>query len=77
MRPDLFEHSDYYLMDELLSEEHKLVRDATRDWVKRDISPIIEEYAQNAKFPKQTVKGLADIGAFGPYIPSEIRRCGT
>ena len=52
MRPDLFEHSDYYLMDELLSEEHKLVRDATRDWVKRDISPIIEEYAQNAKFPK-------------------------
>jgi glutaryl-CoA dehydrogenase len=76
MRPDLFEHSDYYLMDELLSEEHKLVRDATRDWVKRDISPIIEEYAQNAKFPKQTIKGLADIGAFGPYIPSEYGGAG-
>jgi glutaryl-CoA dehydrogenase len=76
MRPDLFEHSDYYLMDELLSEEHKLVRDATREWVKRDISPIIEEYAQNAKFPEQTVKGLADIGAFGPYIPSEYGGAG-
>lgn len=69
MRPDLFEAPDYYNLDDLLSEEHKLVRDAARQWVKRDISPIIEEYAQKAEFPKQIIGGLAEIGAFGPYIP--------
>ena len=69
MKPDLFEAPDYYNLDDLLSDEHRLVRDAARQWVKRDVSPIIEEYAQNAEFPKQILKGLAEIGAFGPYIP--------
>ncbi|MBD3864128.1 MAG: glutaryl-CoA dehydrogenase [Olleya marilimosa] len=76
MKPDLFEAPDYYNLDELLTEEHKLVRDAAREWVKRDVSPIIEEYAQKAEFPKQIVKGLADIGAFGPYIPEEYGGAG-
>ncbi|MEH6534960.1 MAG: acyl-CoA dehydrogenase family protein [Psychroserpens sp.] len=76
MKPDLFEAPDYYNLDELLSEEHKLVRDAARDWVKRDVSPIIEEYAQKAEFPTQIVKGLAEIGAFGPYIPVEYGGAG-
>ncbi len=69
MKPDLFEAPDYYNLDDLLSEEHKLVRDAARQWVKRDISPKIEEYAQKAEFPKHIINGLAEIGAFGPYIP--------
>ena len=76
MRPDLFEAPDYYKLDDLLSEEHKLVRDAARQWVKRDISPIIEDYAQKAEFPKQIIKGLAEIGAFGPYIPEEYGGAG-
>jgi glutaryl-CoA dehydrogenase len=76
MRPDLFEAPDYYNIDDLLSDEHKLVRDAARQWVKRDISPIIEEYAQKAEFPKQIISGLADIGAFGPYIPEEYGGAG-
>ena len=76
MRPDLFEAPDYYNLDDLLSEEHKLVRDAARQWVKRDVSPIIEEYAQKAEFPKQIIKGLAEIGAFGPYIPEEYGGAG-
>ena len=76
MKPDLFEAPDYYNIDELLTEEHKLVRDAAREWVKRDVSPIIEEYAQKAEFPKQIVKGLAEIGAFGPYIPEEYGGAG-
>ena len=76
MKPDLFEAPDYYNLDELLSEEHKLVRDAAREWVKRDVSPIIEEYAQKAEFPTQIIKGLADIGAFGPYIPEEYGGAG-
>ena len=76
MRPDLFQAPDYYNLDELLSDEHKMVRDATREFVKRDISPIIEEAAQKAEFPKQILKGLAEIGAFGPYIPEEYGGAG-
>ncbi|XMO84956.1 acyl-CoA dehydrogenase family protein [Algibacter sp. AS12] len=76
MKPDLFEAPDYYNLDELLTEEHKLVRDAAREWVKRDVSPIIEDYAQKAEFPKQIIEGLANIGAFGPYIPMEYGGAG-
>lgn len=76
MKPDLFEAPDYYNLDELLTDEHKLVRDAAREWVKRDVSPIIEDYAQRAEFPKQIIKGLADIGAFGPYIPEQYGGAG-
>ena len=65
MKPDLFTAPDYYNLDELLTEEHLLVRDAAREWVKRDVSPIIEDYAQKAEFPNQIIKGLAEIGAFG------------
>ncbi|TPD68374.1 acyl-CoA dehydrogenase family protein [Flavobacterium microcysteis] len=76
MRPDLFQAPDYYLLDELLSDEHKMVRDAAREWVKREVSPIIEEYAQKAEFPNQIINGLAEIGAFGPYIPEEYGGAG-
>jgi glutaryl-CoA dehydrogenase len=63
-------------MDELLTEEHKLIRDAARAWVKKEISPIIEEACQNATFPKQILPGLAGIGAFGPYIPTKYGGAG-
>ena len=76
MKPDLFEAPDYYNLDDLLTEEHKLVREAARNWVKRDISPIIESYAQKAEFPKQIIEGLAEIGAFGPYIPEKYGGAG-
>jgi len=76
MKPDLFEAPDYYNLDDLLSDEHKLVRDAARKWVKREVSPIIEEAAQKAEFPKQIIGGLAEIGAFGPYIPEEYGGAG-
>ena len=76
MKADLFEAPDYYNLDDLLSEEHKLVRSAARDWVKRDIFPIINDYAQKAEFPTQIIGGLADIGAFGPYIPTEYGGAG-
>ncbi len=76
MKPDLFQSPDYYLLDDLLTEEHKLVRDAARAWVKREVSPIIEDYAQRAEFPKQIIKGLGEIGGFGPYIPQEYGGAG-
>ncbi|MGC6285584.1 MAG: acyl-CoA dehydrogenase family protein [Polaribacter sp.] len=76
MKPDLFQAPDYYNLDDLLTEEHKLIRDAAREWVKRDVSPIIEDYAQKAEFPTQIISGLAEIGAFGPYIPMEYGGAG-
>jgi glutaryl-CoA dehydrogenase len=71
VRMDLFESPDYYQLDELLSEEHLMVRTAVRDYVKTSISPIIEDYAQKAEFPIQIVKQLGDLGCFGPTVPVE------
>ncbi|GGE36650.1 acyl-CoA dehydrogenase [Psychroflexus planctonicus] len=76
MSQDLFQAPDYYNIDDLLTEEHLLIRQAARDWVKRDVSPIIEEAAQKAEFPKSIIKGLSEIGAFGPYIPEEYGGAG-
>ena len=75
-KKDLYEAPDYYLIDELLSDEHKLVRDSVRAWVKKEISPIIEDFAQKAQFPKHLIPGLAEIGAFGPTIPTEYGGAG-
>ena len=76
MKKDLYQSHDYFNIDDLLTEEHHMIRQAARDWVKRDISPIIEEAAQKAEFPKSIIKGLAEIGAFGPYIPEEYGGAG-
>ena len=71
MATDLFQSPDYYLVDELFSDEQKLIRETVRNYVKKEISPIIEDYAQKAEFPKQIVKQLGDLGCFGPTIPHE------
>ena len=76
MSADQFQSHDYYLMDELLSDEHKLIRESARAWVKKEVSPIIEEYYERAEFPNQILKGLAGIGGFGPYTPEEYGGAG-
>ena len=76
MNNDPYQSHDYFNIDDLLSEEHHMIRQAARDWVKRDVSPIIEDAAQKAEFPKSIIKGLAEIGAFGPYIPEEYGGAG-
>lgn len=76
MATDNYQGHDYYLLDELLTDEHKLIRDTARAFVKKSISPIIEEACQKAEFPKQLIKGLAEIGAFGPTIPREYGGAG-
>lgn len=73
---DLFQAPDYFQLDDLLTEEHKLVRDAAREWVKREVSPIIEDACEKAEFPKHLINGLAEIGAFGPYIPAKYGGAG-
>lgn len=70
-RPDQFESPDFYQLDDLLNPEHRLVRASMRDFVKREITPIIEDYAQRAEFPAHMIQKFAQIGAFGPTIPTE------
>ncbi len=69
MKTDLFQAPDYYNVDDLLTSEHILVRNSAREWVKKNISPVIENYAQKSEFPVSLVPGLAEVGAFGAYIP--------
>lgn len=74
-REDRYQHHDYYGVDELLTSEHKIARDAVREWVKSEVSPIIEHYADKAQCPTHLFKGLAEIGAYGPSLPAEYG-CG-
>lgn len=67
---------DYYLLDELISEEHLLIRDSVRQWVNNDLLPIIEEHAQRAEFPKQLLPDMAELGLFGPTIPEAYGGAG-
>ena len=59
-KTDVFQSPDYFLVDELLTEEQKLIRETVRNYVKKEISPIIEDYAQRAEFPEQIIKQLGD-----------------
>jgi glutaryl-CoA dehydrogenase len=71
MATDQFQSPDYFMVDELLTEEQKLIRETVRSYVKKEISPIIEDYAQRAEFPEQIVQQLGELGCFGPTIPEE------
>jgi glutaryl-CoA dehydrogenase len=68
---DLFQSPDYFNLDELLTDEQKLIRETVRNYVKKEISPIIEDYAQRAEFPVQIVRQLGELGCFGPTVPVE------
>ncbi|MCC7298281.1 MAG: acyl-CoA dehydrogenase family protein [Bacteroidia bacterium] len=72
---DRYQAPDYYGIDDLLSEEQKLIRQSAREWIKQNISPVIEHYAQLSEFPHHLIKGLGEIGAFGPQLPAEYG-CG-
>ncbi|GIV35658.1 MAG: acyl-CoA dehydrogenase [Cyclobacteriaceae bacterium] len=71
LKQDLFEHPDFYGIDDLLTEEQKLIRSSIRTFVKKEITPFIEDWAQRAYFPYEIVKKFGEIGAFGPTIPVE------
>ena len=70
-KEDRYQAHDYYNVDALLSDEHKMARDAVRDWVKKEVSPIIEDYANRHECPVYLMKGLGEIGAFGPSLPAK------
>jgi len=71
MAQDLYTHPDYYQIDDLLTDEHKMIRDMVRAWIKKEVSPNIEEWAQNCQFPKHLVSQMGELGVFGPTVPTE------
>lgn len=71
LKQDLFEHPDFYQVDDLFTDEQKLARESMRQFVKREITPFIEDWSQRAIFPVEIVRKFGEVGAFGPTIPAE------
>lgn len=71
MKKDNFRSPDFYSIDTLFNEEQLLVRNAVREWVKENVSPIIEECALSGSFPDHLIVKLAEIGGFGGFLPSK------
>lgn len=71
MYKDNFKSPDYFGVDDMLTDEHKLIRESVRQYIKSEISPIIEEYAEKAEFPQQIVKQLGELGCFGPTVAEQ------
>ena len=71
MYQDQYQHPDYYQLDELLTDEHKMIRDMVRAWIKKEVSPNIETWAQNCEFPAHLVPQMGELGVFGPTVPQE------
>ena len=64
----MFEPVDFYKIDSLLTEEHKLIRNSIRDFVNLEISPNIETWYEENHFPMEIVKKMGSIGIFGPTV---------
>jgi len=77
VRQDQYAGHDYYNIDELLTEEQLIARDAVRDFVKREVSPIIEDCYEKGVYPRHLVKGLGELGAFGPSLPAKYGCAGA
>ena len=67
---------DYFIIDDLLSNEQKIIRESIREWVNRSVIPIIDKAAQDHVFPKHLIREMGEIGAFGPYIPEKYGGAG-
>ncbi len=72
-----YKSPDYYAIDELFEEEHLLIRRTIREWVNNSVMPIIEDHTEKAKFPAHLVKELGQLGALGPFIPTEYGGSGV
>ena len=72
----LYTPPDYYLVDELLTDEHKIIRSAIRDWVNKSVKPIIEDANQEHRFPVHLIKEMGELGIFGPFLPEKYGCAG-
>lgn len=66
-----FEGVDYYNIDDLLSDEEKLVRSTIREWVEDRVIPIIEKHYREGTFPMHLIPEMAELGVFGATLPAK------
>src|SRR5260370_21996778 len=59
---------DYYGIEDLLSEEQRMVRDAIRDWVEAEFLPIVAEHHRAGTFPVELIPKLGELGVFGATL---------
>ncbi len=62
---------DYYNIEELLTEEEKLVRDSIRDFVSGEVLPVIEKHYREGTFPEYLIPKLAELGVLGITLPEK------
>ncbi len=73
----MYNPPDYYQVDDLLTDEHKLIRDSVRQWVERRVLPVIDDYAQQHKpLPVSFMREMGELGALGPFIPEAYGGAG-
>ncbi|MFN0241683.1 MAG: acyl-CoA dehydrogenase family protein [Planctomycetota bacterium] len=73
---DAFRQLDFLNLDDQLSEDERMVRDAVRSWVSERYLPVVMEHFENGTFPMDTIPELAELGVFGPSIPTEYGGAG-
>lgn len=66
-----FRGTDFYRIDDLLSEEERLVRDTVRRFVDERVLPIIDRHFEEATFPSDLVPEMASLGLFGANLPEK------
>ena len=76
MPGSVYTPTDYFQIDDLLTDDHKIIRSAIRDWVDRSVKPVIEQACQEHKFPVYLLQEMGELGMFGPFIPSTYGGAG-
>ncbi len=73
----MFTGVNFFLTDELLSEEERMVRDTVRQYVEKRFLPLAAEYHDKAEFPLEVIPELAEMGLLGVTIPEEYGAAGS
>src|ERR1700720_4668394 len=63
-----FRGVDFLEFDSLLTDDERLVRDTTRKFIEDNLIPVIEECNRSARFPRELVKPMADLGFYGASL---------
>jgi glutaryl-CoA dehydrogenase len=71
-----FEGVDFYSIDELLTEEQRMIRDTVRQWVDENLMPVINDAYVGRYLPKELIPGMAELGVFGANLPEEYGCAG-
>lgn len=69
-------HTDFYRLDDLLTEEERMARAAVRDFVDNEVLPVIEDYNERGEFPLHLKESMAALGIFGANLPPEYGGAG-